>query len=323
MKNTLETRLGIFFVVALVVAFLVLEMVGSFDFFKTGVRVRARFDTVQELNDGDPVKMGGKPIGRIESIVLTNQQVEVTMKLREPGNVRTDSRATVRFSGLLGQNYVDLSFGSPTAPLVEERTLLESVIQPDLGSLMARLESAASGVENVARSFSGDQIQNLLGPVTDFIKENSPRLAAILGNVQTVSARVAEGEGTLGRLVSDDALFTAALGAVTNFDSAANDIRGALQEARSLLGQVQEGEGTLGKLASDDTLYREATVAVTNLREILEKINQGQGTIGRIVNDDTLYKNVRLSLQKVDKATESLEDQGPLSAIGIAIGTLF
>jgi phospholipid/cholesterol/gamma-HCH transport system substrate-binding protein len=52
-------------------------------------------------------------------------------------------------------------------------------------------------------------------------------------------------------------------------------------------------------------------------------VNQGQGTIGKIVNDQELYRNAKLTLQKLDQATEGLEDQGPLSVIGTAVGKLF
>ncbi len=65
------------------------------------------------------------------------------------------------------------------------------------------------------------------------------------------------------------------------------------------------------------------TLAMTNIREITEKINKGQGSVGKLVNDESLYKNVKVSLQKLDKATESLEDQGPLSILGIAVQSLF
>jgi phospholipid/cholesterol/gamma-HCH transport system substrate-binding protein len=46
-------------------------------------------------------------------------------------------------------------------------------------------------------------------------------------------------------------------------------------------------------------------------------VNQGQGTVGKLVNDQDFYKNAKLSLQKLDKAADSLEDTGPLSVIGI------
>jgi hypothetical protein len=32
---------------------------------------------------------------------------------------------------------------------------------------------------------------------------------------------------------------------------------------------------------------------------------------------------MKVSLQKLDKAAESLEDQGPVSVLGIAVGSLF
>ena len=57
--------------------------------------------------------------------------------------------------------------------------------------------------------------------------------------------------------------------------------------------------------------------------DLLQKINQGQGSVGKLINDESLYKNAKLSLQKLDTATEGLEDQGPLSVLGIAIGKLF
>ena len=62
---------------------------------------------------------------------------------------------------------------------------------------------------------------------------------------------------------------------------------------------------------------------MTNLREILQKINQGQGSVGQLVNDPGFINNAKLTLQKVEKATEGLEDQGPLSVLGIAVNSLF
>ena len=62
---------------------------------------------------------------------------------------------------------------------------------------------------------------------------------------------------------------------------------------------------------------------MANLRQVLEKINQGQGSVGKIVNDKEFYNNAKLTLQKLDKATEGLEDQGPLSVLGLIVNNLF
>lgn len=323
MKNTLETRLGIFFALAVVVAVIIMEVIGGFEFFRGGKHLVTRFDTAQELQVGNPVKMAGVEIGRVESIKLVGNKVEVSMKLINADSVRTDSKASVKFAGLLGQNFVALTFGSPSAPMVENGTILEGVEQPDLSALMAKLENVATGVESVTKSLSGDSIQNVLGPLTDFLRENSPRLTAILGNMKTISSQIVEGKGTVGKLISDDSLHVSTLAAISNLNATADDIRGAVDQARRVVTDVSEGKGTLGKLTTDEALYRETATAMTNLREILQKINQGKGSVGTLVNDSSFLKNAQLSLQKLDKATEGLEDQGPLSVLGLAIQGLF
>src|SRR5438552_2569061 len=169
MKNTLETRLGIFFALALIAAFLIMEMLGSFDFFKRGILVHARFNTVQELKEGDPVKMAGVQIGRVEKIRLLEDKVDVTMKLEgRKSQVKTDSKAMVKFAGLMGQNFVSISFGSGAGRKVVNDTIIETEEQPDLNALMVKLENVATRVENATKSLSGDSIQNLLGPLADF-----------------------------------------------------------------------------------------------------------------------------------------------------------
>ena len=119
MKNSLETKLGIFVALAVVAAIVIIEMVGSIDIFHHGYHVHALFDTVQELKVGDSVKMAGVEIGRVEKIALTDTKVEVVMKLHPDAVVKTDSHATVKFAGLMGQNFVAIDFGSPDAPKVE------------------------------------------------------------------------------------------------------------------------------------------------------------------------------------------------------------
>src|SRR5258708_4627288 len=128
MRNTLETRLGIFFALAFVAAIIVFEMIGGLGFYR-GYELHARFNKLQELKKGDPVRMAGVDIGRVEDIRLVDNKVDVTMKVEDKAKVRTDSKARIRFVGLLGQNYVAIDFGTPNAPPATAGTLLESYEQ--------------------------------------------------------------------------------------------------------------------------------------------------------------------------------------------------
>lgn len=377
MKGTsLETKLGMFVALVVVAAVVLLEMAGGTDMFKKGYRLHGLFNTAQELKIGDPVKMAGVPIGKVEKIGFDQGKVKVTMKLDRAAEVKTDAKATIKFAGLLGQNFVSINLGTPEVPNLAPDSVIQTTEQPDLSSMMQKLDNVASGIENLTKSFSGDTIQNVLGPMTDFLKQNNPKLTALFGNLQTISDRIARGEGSVGKLLSDEKLYTTtvstmeqlnktaadaqglladAKGAVGDLKGTFGDARGFIAEAKGSLGDVklalgdarktlnnasetmltakdtlsevradlQAGKGSLGKLLKDEALYNEGTLALKNLREIMEKINRGQGSVGKFVNDESLFKNAKMTLQKLDKATEGLEDQGPLSVLGIAVNSLF
>jgi phospholipid/cholesterol/gamma-HCH transport system substrate-binding protein len=192
---------------------------------------------------------------------------------------------------------------------------------------MQKLDKVAEGVENVTKSFTGFKIDTLVGPLRDFITANKDPLTATISNLQAVSgdlsSQIAQGKGTLGKLIKDESLYNSALSTVSNLQDTTTEIKATVADARKVVAQVNSGQGTVGKLLKDDTLYRETTESMTNLKEILQKINQGQGTVGKLVNDQEFYRNAKLTLQKLDQATEGLEDQGPLSILGLAVNKLF
>lgn len=377
MKNTsLETKLGMFVALVVVAALVLLEIAGGTDFFKKGYRIHGLFNTAQELKVGDPVKMAGVPVGKVEKIGFDQGRVKVTLKLNQGTDVKTDARATIRFAGLLGQNFVSINLGTPAAPELKDGDVIQTTEQPDLAAIMQKLEGAVGGVEKLASTFSGDQLNNMLGPLTSIMKDNQTNISKFLGDLPKITGQINSGEGNLGKLLKDEALYTntvatmqalnrtvadaqgllaEAKGAIGDLKGTFSDARGFITEAKSSLGDVklamgdarktlvsatetmgtaksilsgmqadlQAGKGSLGKLLKDEALYNETTLAMTNLREIMQKINKGQGSVGRFVNDESLFKNAKMTLQKLDKATEGLEDQGPLNVLGIAVNSLF
>jgi phospholipid/cholesterol/gamma-HCH transport system substrate-binding protein len=126
MKNSLETKLGVFVVITIFAAVLIIEKLGGPELFSHGRHISAQFDTVQDLKVGDRVKMAGVEIGRVESIDLTTNKVSVTLRLADNAVVKTDSKAVIKFTGLMGQNFVAVDFGSPGAPRAEEGAIIAS-----------------------------------------------------------------------------------------------------------------------------------------------------------------------------------------------------
>ena len=324
MKNSLETRLGLFFALALIGLFLLLEIAGGLNFFQKGIEIGARFDNVKDLKEGDPVKIAGVHVGDVQSIGFAANQVKVILRLDadKAKAVKTDSVASIQFTGLMGQNFVAIEFGKAGVP-IQPGAELATREQADFGSLLSQMDGAAAGIEKVANTFSSDKFTDVLGPLADFMKANQDSVSKIIQNVQTSTAQIARGEGTVGRLIHDDKLYEDAAQLVSKLNAASEKLDSVLAKAQNIVQNVRDGRGTLGKLAADEALYEETKAAMTSLKELLEKINLGRGSVGILVNDPSLVDNAKAALQKVEVATEGLEDQGPLSVLGLIVGRLF
>lgn len=423
MKNRLETRVGLFFVLAALAAVLMLEVSDNFSPFNKTYVLYADYNNVNELKEGDPVKLSGVQIGRVESIALGSgdrKSVRVTLRVgvAHQDRIKSDSVATIKFTGLMGQNFVAIQPGLDSVAM-EPGSLLKSQEMADLNSMLSTMNDVASGIEAVTDSFKGVKIDSIVGPMAKFLQLNTNRMYNIVGNMETITRQLAEGkgvagqllndeqlynslnttvanmekisklvangEGTIGKLVQDDKLYTLLNKTAEDFSVVAADLKsvtakvakgegtmgkllhedelynsltataksledssakldklvtntGALvtdarstvdavsdaaNSAKSALAKVDMGEGTLGKLVNQDVLYAESTEAMKNLREIMQKINRGDGSLGMLVNDDSLFKSARATLQKVDNATETMEDQGPISIIGVMFNGLF
>ena len=285
MKNSLETRIGLFVALAVLAAAIILERVGSFESLQRGKHVNALFNNVQDLKIGDRVKMAGVEVGRVQDIRLTNDQVLVMMKVRPAAQVKTDSRATIKFTGLLGQNFVAVNFGTPQGEPLRDNQFIETEEQADLSSMMQKIDKVAGNIENVTKSFTGFKIDTLVGPLRDFINQTKEPLTATVSNVQEISfelsSQIRQGKGTLGKLIKDEALYDNALATVSNLQDTATEIKATVADARKIVDQVNSGQGTVGKLVRDDALYRETTNSMTNLKEILQKVEPGPGHGGQ------------------------------------------
>jgi phospholipid/cholesterol/gamma-HCH transport system substrate-binding protein len=88
----MKADLGLFFALAVVLALVILEYLGSFGFLHRGYHLHALFKNVQDLKKGDPVKMAGVQVGRVENIILTNGSVDVTMKIDQGTDIRTTAK---------------------------------------------------------------------------------------------------------------------------------------------------------------------------------------------------------------------------------------
>jgi outer membrane protein OmpA-like peptidoglycan-associated protein len=118
-------RLGIFIVTTLVILAAGVFLIGDKRFlFRRTYQLSADFQDVDGLANGADVQVGGIHMGTVKRIQLPDQpsgKLTVLMDLSDSTKniVRKDSVASIKTEGLLGDKYIEISFGSGNAANIE------------------------------------------------------------------------------------------------------------------------------------------------------------------------------------------------------------
>lgn len=123
-----DIRIGLISFIALIFMIVAIAFAGGDKglLFKKRSEIKARLVNVGGLKKGSSVTMGGMPIGTVARISFVGisdaNPIEVTMHVRSDmrEKIKSDSIPTVRTQGMLGDRYMDLSFGTKESDLLEE-----------------------------------------------------------------------------------------------------------------------------------------------------------------------------------------------------------
>ncbi len=329
MNNSQQTvRVGLFFLLGVALAWITFESLSGGQIFrKKGYTLVAPFANLKGLKTGDDILMAGVKIGSVAETRLGHQRVEAVLTIEPKVQIPTDAVASVETSSLLGSQHLAVSFGRGATFLKDgdeiqtKNTVDMNEVIAQLGSLGAKLESVADGVSKALGG--GEGSTSLFNKLDRIVTDNGPKLTETIANLQDITAKIRNSEGTLGRLVNDPKLHDELLASVGEIKQAAADARVFMGDAKGIVADVKSGKGTLGVLLYDDATASSIKVTAKNLREISDKINGGQGTLGKLLSDDGLYKEAQSTLKKADRMIDGLGDQGPITAVGVAAQALF
>ena len=184
-------RLGAFIVATLAILVLGIFIIGGKQYlFSSTYQLKAQFDNVVGLDAGGDVRVGGVHSGTIRNIVLPHkpgEKVTVIMDLGKSTHeiIKQDSVATIETEGLLGNQFLAISFGSSGSGEVRNGDLIASQPPLEMSDLFQKtsdiLDSSQQAIQNATRATA---------------------------NLDSISAKIDKGEGTAGALVNDKALYT-------------------------------------------------------------------------------------------------------------------
>jgi phospholipid/cholesterol/gamma-HCH transport system substrate-binding protein len=183
-------RLGVFIVASLAILAAGVFVIGDKQYlFSSTYRLKAQFSTVVGMDEGAEVRVGGVHSGTVRRIELPknpSDKITVLMDLQRSTHdiVKQDSVAAIQTEGLLGNEYVSISFGSAQGTDVRDGDMIASQPPMVIADLIAKtdaiLDSSKAAIDNTTEATS---------------------------SLKSISAKIDRGQGTIGALVNDKEMY--------------------------------------------------------------------------------------------------------------------
>jgi len=289
-----ELKIGLVTAFALVMStILIFLLSGEGGFFWQRYSVKTVVLYAGGLKPGAPVRLAGVEVGSVSAVDLVGDQVEVVMELNQDYQPRVTSESVAYLGSvsLLGEAAVDITASSRGTPVPEWGYIRSG---PTPGTLTEVATRATQGIEQV--TYLLHEIRRGQGTVGRLFTDETlyHEMTALVTAAENVVRNVNRGRGTLGRLATDP--------------TAAKALETSLQNFESITARIRAGEGTLGKFLTDDAFARSLSSTGANLDAITGRISRGEGTAGKLLNDRELYDRLNSMSDRLDKVMTGLQE---------------
>lgn len=305
-----ELRVGVFVLVGLfILAAGIFYVTGGGGFLGPKYRLKTFLPEVTGLSTGALARLDGVDIGNVESIRIAEgpgekspanaRNIEVIMRLDKKYQkyILSDSTASMKTEGLLGNTYINITRGLTGTVVadngevqgVEEKAIKE-VVERSV-DVMTNLEALSQNVQDLIAGVRRGQ-----GTLGKLLTDDQAyrHLNSILAKSDTLVSDIQEGKGTLGKVVSSEEMY--------------NKLKTGLDNVNMMLADIRAQKGTIGKLLYDPTLYEQAKQAVGTTNSMISDVRAGKGSLGKLFTDDNLYDRLRDASNNLATATAKLND---------------
>lgn len=302
-----ELRVGLLVLGSLIIlAVGIFYITGAGGFWVPRYRLKAYLPEAAGLRTGAPVRLAGVEIGWVEKVDLSPyatdpaRAVEIVMRVDRhfQNEIRTDSHASLQTEGLLGERVVEIKRGS-TGALIPPNGVVPGYEEPSIKRIVERTDEVMSNLSVLSTKINSivEKVEGGEGTIGKLISDDTVyrRINAAVSDISTLSAKAARGEGSLGKLMTSDELYNKTNSAVTRFDHITEDI--------------ESGKGTLGKIIHDPSAYDHAKHLLERADSIVTDVHEGRGTLGKLVKDEKLYQDTQTTFANLSRITTRV-DQG-------------
>lgn len=263
--------------------------------FTKGILVKAVFDNVNGLQAGNNIWFSGVKVGTIKKMQLTpNARVIVFMNIEQKSKsfIHEDAKAKIGSDGLIGNKIVVIYGGTETAPAIKSDDVL-------------RVDAALNNEE-----------------VMNTLQENNKNLLSITGDFKEISRRLASGQGTVGKLLTDESLMNQLQSAAVMLQKASANLQLLTSNVADYTAKLQTKGVLANDLVSDTTLFKSlrstaaqiqeasnnAKQLTDSLKAVALKINDSSNTVGVLLHDQQTGANLRASVENLQAGTHKFDE---------------
>ena len=261
---------GVFVLGGLALFALGLFMIGDRQMaFARKFTVYTEFTKITGLQPGAVVRILGAKAGTITQILPPNTpsaKFRVRLDIAESLHalVRVDSIATIETEGLVGGSYLGIGSGTDAAPQVEPDATIGSKEPFEISDLMQQMGDTIVKVNQTIDDMKGDvssavvavadtmgNANALITDVSGDVKKMAASGARMADDASLIAAGVRSGKGVIGKLMTDDELYTRATAIAQQTEQAATSARQVVELAKRTLEGVQAKDGPVQGLTAD------------------------------------------------------------------------
>ena len=283
-----QLRVGLVILLAVAVLGVAVYKLGeSANLFSKRYELIAYLPDANGLRVGGSVMVAGQLAGTVEKIDFlavdadTTRNLKLTLKIDETvrDQIRRDSKGKLRTLGLLGDKVFDITPGTPKARPLAAGDTVTVASSLDYEAVLAQASLAVTDMVSLTkdlRTITGGIVRGE-GTVGQLVTNRAlyDQLNSTLTRANSMLATFQNPNGTVGRMLNDPALYNRLVGVISSTDS--------------LVVSLSSGKGTAGLLLRDSTLYRNLVGITKGADSLMKSIAGGQGTAGKLLTDQTLY----------------------------------
>jgi len=244
--------------------------------------VNVQFSDVGNMKAGNPVKVSGVQLGKVDEIAFRNVgDVLVTLNLDPRIAPKKDATAQLSAVGLVGDVVIVFDPGKATEPLGSNDVIkgtTERGLMDIGGELSTEAKATMVSLREVANKDLAEDLRNTLRSFQKLANTYSgpaSELNSTMIQLRQLSARVDSvlASTDLSRVVTNADSTSARFGRL------ADQYTSTGARLDSLLMKMNRGEGTLGKLMTDTSMYNQLTDLSRSLKEFLDDLKKHPGKI--------------------------------------------